>query len=129
MGQSSAQTRGVRIEVTSQFVSERSRPADGEWFFAYRIRITNTGSERVQLLARHWVITDSRGRVQHVRGPGVVGKQPVLDPGQTFEYTSGCPLNTSFGMMHGTYQMITGSGERFEAEIAPFALGKPDAVH
>lgn len=129
MGQSTVVTRGIRVEVSSLFVPERSRPADGEWFFAYRIRITNSGTERVQLLGRHWVITDSRGRVQQVRGPGVVGKQPVLDPGQTFEYTSACPLETSFGMMHGSYQMTTSGGERFEAEIAPFALGEPDTVH
>ena len=82
-----------------------------------------------QLLSRHWVIIDGRGHVEEVRGPGVVGEQPVLQPGQSFEYTSGCPLRTPHGSMHGSYQMVTAGGERFDAEIAPFALGEPEVVH
>jgi len=97
--------------------------------FAYTIRITNEGDTRVQLVSRHWIITDANGREEEVRGAGVVGEQPVLRPGESFEYTSGCPLPTAFGSMRGTYQMITGEGEGFHAEIAPFALADPHAVH
>jgi len=97
--------------------------------FAYTIRITNEGDARVQLVSRHWIIADANGREEEVRGPGVVGEQPVLPPGKFFEYTSGCPLPTPFGSMRGTYQMITSEGESFDAEIAPFALAEPHAVH
>jgi ApaG protein len=126
---SEATTRGVQVSVVSEFSAERSRPTDGQWFFFYTITIENTGSETVQLLSRHWIITDASGRVEEVRGPGVVGKQPVLAPGQSFTYTSGCPLPTAFGTMEGTYQMITEGGERFDARIAPFALSEPYTVH
>jgi ApaG protein len=122
-------TRGVRVEVRSAYVPERSSPRDSHYFFAYRIRISNAGEERVQLVSRHWVITDGVGKVEHVRGPGVVGEQPVLDPGESFEYTSFCPLPTPIGSMHGTYQMVAAGGRSFDAEIAPFSLAVPNALN
>ncbi len=125
---SEAVTRGIRVQVTSQYVPERSDPANREWFFIYRVRVANEGSETAQLVSRHWVITDADGDVEEVRGPGVVGEQPILAPGQSFEYTSACPLPTAFGTMHGSYQMVTRGGERFDAEIAPFTLAEPLAV-
>jgi len=94
----------------------------------YTVQISNESSETVQLLSRHWIITDATGEVQEVRGPGVVGEQPVLAPGESFEYTSGCPLTTPFGSMNGTYQMVTSRGERFDATIAPFTLSEPHAL-
>jgi ApaG protein len=126
---SEAVTRGIRVSVHAQFVPERSNPAENEWFFAYTIRITNEGTDTAQLLSRHWVITDANGRIEEVRGPGVVGRQPVLSPGQSFEYSSACPLKTSFGVMQGTYQMVTPDGSHFDAEIAPFALTEPFGVN
>jgi len=122
-------TRGVRVEVRTAYVPERSSPGDGHYFFAYRIRISNVGEETVQLVSRHWVITDGMGEVEHVHGPGVVGAQPVLEPGETFEYTSFCPLPTPIGSMHGTYQMVTAGGSAFDAEIAPFSLAMPQALN
>ncbi len=129
MDSSSATTRGIEVEVRSSYVPERSDPLRGRWFFAYRIRITNRGDEVVQLLSRHWIITDAAGGVEEVKGPGVVGQQPVLGPGESFEYTSFCPLTTPFGTMHGSYQMTTESGETFDAEIAPFTLAEPMTVN
>ena len=129
MSTSQATTRGIRVEVQAHYVPERSEPSHGRWFFAYRVRITNQGGERVQLLTRHWIITDAMGQVEEVRGPGVVGEQPVLDPGESFEYTSFCPLPTAFGTMQGTYQMVTSSGGAFDAEIAQFSLREPYAVN
>lgn len=126
---SDVRTRGVRVRVESYYVPERSDPARGEWFFAYRIRISNEGSRAVQLLSRHWTITDAHGRVEEVRGQGVVGEQPRLEPGAAFEYTSFCPLATPFGTMRGSYRMVTENGESFDAEIAPFALAQPHGVH
>jgi ApaG protein len=120
-----AVTEGVKVEVESEFLPERSSPARGEYLFAYTVRISNVGKETVQLLSRHWVITDGGGRIEEVRGPGVVGHQPVLAPGETFEYTSGCPLRTPDGIMHGSYQMVRDDGTTFDAEIAPFALEAP----
>jgi ApaG protein len=122
-------TRGVRVVVRSEYVPERSSPADAQYLFAYRIRISNAGEDTVQLLSRHWVITDGAGQVEHVRGPGVVGEQPVLEPGESFEYTSFCPLPTPIGSMHGTYQMVTAGGSTFDAEIAPFSLAVPTALN
>lgn len=124
-----AVTRGVRVEVRSAYVPEQSDPENGEFFFAYTVRITNEGRETVQLLSRHWIITDADGRTQEVRGPGVVGEQPVLEPGESFEYTSACPLETACGSMHGSYRMSTRSGAFFDAEIAPFGLSRPFTVH
>jgi ApaG protein len=126
---SEAVTRGVRVYVESEYAPERSEPTRNEWFFLYTVRISNEGAEVVQLLTRHWVITDGTGHVEEVRGPGVVGKQPILKPGESFEYTSGCPLSTPFGVMEGTYQMVTGSGERFDAKVSPFTLSEPYTVH
>jgi len=126
---SDTSTRGVRVEVRSAYLPERSSPGDSQYLFAYRIRITNAGEETVQLLSRHWVISDGAGNVEHVRGPGVVGEQPVLGPGESFEYTSFCPLPTPIGSMHGTYQMVTAGGSAFEAEIAPFPLAVPTALN
>lgn len=129
METSEATTLGVRVFVRSQYVAERSRPELGEFFFAYRILIENRSRERVQLVSRHWVITDAEGRQEEVRGPGVVGEQPVLDPGESFEYTSACPLKTPFGSMRGTYQMVRADGSRFDAEVAAFRLAQPFAVN
>ena len=126
---SEAVTNNVRVEVESQYLPERSQPFQSEWFFAYTVRITNEGAETVQLLSRHWIITDATGHVEQVKGPGVVGEQPVLEPGESFEYTSSCPLKTSTGFMRGTYQMVTEAGVHFDVEIAPFALHEPYTVH
>jgi len=126
---STTTTRGIRVEVQSTYVPERSDPGQKRWFFAYTIRITNDGAETAQLLSRHWIITDGDGDVEEVRGPGVVGEQPRLEPGQTYEYTSACPLPTNFGTMHGTYRMATDQGEEFNAEIAPFPLAEPYAIN
>ena len=126
---SEAVTRGIKVRVESEYAPERSQPSKNEWFFLYTITISNEGSETAQLVTRHWIITDGTGHVEEVRGPGVVGKQPVLEPGEAFQYTSRCVLKTSTGVMHGTYQMVTGDGEQFDAEIAPFALHGPYTVH
>ena len=126
---SEATTRGVRVHVQSQYAPERSDPSQNQWFFLYTITISNDSAETVQLMTRHWVITDGDGRIEEVRGPGVVGRQPILKPGESFEYTSGCPLRTPFGVMEGTYQMVSEGGERFDAKIAPFTLSEPYTVH
>jgi ApaG protein len=122
-------TRGVRIQVKSAYLPDKSSPEEGRYLFAYRIRISNEGDETVQLISREWIITDSDGDVETVRGPGVVGEQPVLDPGQSFEYTSFCPLPTPIGSMHGTYQMVAAGGQAFDAAIAPFSLAVPSALN
>ena len=126
---SDAVTRGVRVHVESEYAPERSQPAQQQWFFLYTITITNEGTDTVQLLTRHWIITDGTGKVEEVRGPGVVGKQPTLASGESFTYTSGCPLETPFGVMQGTYQMVTSGGDHFDAKIAPFTLSEPYTVH
>lgn len=127
---SEATTRGIRVSVESEYAPERSQPLQNQWFFLYTITISNESLETVQLMTRHWIITDGTGRVEEVRGPGVVGKQPVLAPGASFTYTSGCPLTTPFGVMEGTYQMvIMGQDEEFDARIAPFTLSEPYTVH
>lgn len=129
MFHSEATTNGIRVRVHSRFVPERSDPERDEWFFIYTVEIANLGTAPAQLISRHWIITDADGKVQEVRGPGVVGEQPRLEAGQSFTYTSACPLNTQFGTMHGSYQMVTDGGERFEAQIAPFSLGEPNAIN
>jgi len=129
MGTSEATTRGIHVRVEPQYDPERSDPAQEHWFFLYTVTITNQGKETVQLLRRHWTITDGEGHVEEVRGPGVVGDQPVLRPGESYTYTSGCPLTTAFGFMHGTYQMVTADGDEFDAEIAQFELSEPYSVH
>lgn len=122
-------TRGIRVLVESFYDGERSSPQEGYYFFAYRVRITNLDSETVQLVSREWFITDANGEVQRVQGPGVVGEQPVLARGESFEYTSFCPLPTAVGSMHGSYRMVFQNGDSFEAAIAPFALMAPHAVN
>ena len=126
---SEAVTQGIRVQVIAQYSPEHSQPHQNKWFFLYTVEISNEGSETVQLISRHWIITDANHQVEEVRGPGVVGKQPLLAPGESFQYTSGCPLPTPFGSMRGTYQMVTGNGERFDVEIAAFALTEPYTVH
>ena len=126
---SEAVTRNIRVHVDTEYAPGRSDPASNEWFFLYTIRVTNEGRNTVQLISRHWIITDAMGHIEEVKGEGVVGKQPVLEPGESFEYTSGCPLKTPFGSMRGTYEMSLENGERFLAEIAPFALREPGAFH
>lgn len=126
---SEAVTQGIRVKVRSEYRAERSNPARKQFFFAYTVRIYNEGQATVQLISRHWIITDAHGHVEEVRGPGVVGEQPVLRPGTSFEYTSGCPLSTEFGTMHGTYQMRESEGAEFDAVIAPFRLAFPHAVN
>lgn len=126
---SEATTRGVRVQVLARYSPERSQPSGNKWFFLYTVTIVNESADTVQLLTRRWIITDGAGHVEEVNGPGVVGKQPTLAPGESFEYTSGCPLPTPFGIMEGTYQMITAIGERFDARIAPFTLSEPYTVH
>jgi ApaG protein len=126
---SEAVTNNVRVEVESQYAPEHSQPFQNKWFFYYTVRITNEGDDTVQLLSRHWIISDATGQAEEVRGPGVVGEQPVLGPGESFQYTSGCELRTAAGTMHGTYQMVTEDGDHFDVEIAPFALHEPYTVH
>ena len=129
MGNSKAVTRGVRIEVTTEYDPSRSFPEHNRWFYLYTVEISNDGSETVQLVSRHWIITDASGHVEEVKGPGVVGESPVLEEGESFEYTSGCPLSTPYGSMHGTYQMVTADGDRFDAQIGEFVLGQPQSLH
>jgi ApaG protein len=122
-------TRGIRIQIASFYVEERSEPLESYFFFAYRVRISNAGPETAQLISRDWIITDSDGHTERVQGEGVVGKQPVLEPGQSFDYTSFCPLRTSMGSMQGSYTMRTAGGEQFEALIDPFTLAVPGVVN
>lgn len=129
MFNSEALTRGIRVRVQSEYSPDQSAPSKNQWFFLYTVTISNESADTVQLLTRHWIITDGTGHIEEVRGPGVVGKQPTLKPGESFEYTSGCPLSTPFGVMEGTYQMVTQDGERFDTKIAPFTLSEPYTVH
>ena len=126
---SSAETSGVLVEVQSRYVEDQSLPMTRRFVFEYTITITNRGSEAVQLQSRHWIITDGLGDVEEVKGPGVVGEQPVLSPGEGFRYTSGAVLPTARGTMRGTYQMHRGDGARFEAEIAEFLLERPFSLN
>src|SRR5215212_9674323 len=121
-----AVTRQIEVTVEPNFLRERSSVDRGEYFWSYTIVITNTGAETVQLRTRHWIITDGSGRQQEVRGEGVVGEQPVLAPGQRFEYTSGVPLPTPSGFMTGHYQLVSETGDWFEIEIPLFSLDRPD---
>ena len=122
-------TDGIRVQVKTMFLPDRSAPREGQYLFAYTIRISNVGEETAQLLSRYWIITDADGEVKEIRGPGVVGDQPVLEPGMSYEYTSYCPLKTSVGTMQGSYTMVRPGGELFEAQIAPFTLAVPNAIH
>ncbi len=118
-------TRTIRVTVEPLYLEDQSAPVEDHFVWAYHVRIDNTGEDTVQLLTRHWRITDSLGRLQEVRGAGVVGEQPVLSPGQSFEYTSGTPLPTPSGIMAGTYGMESASGERFDVVIPAFSLDSP----
>jgi ApaG protein len=122
-------TNGVKVQVTSRFLEERSNPPARKFIFAYTVTITNTESLAVQLMSRKWVIRDADGDIETVEGPGVVGEKPVLQPGQSFEYTSFCPLETPFGTMEGHYNMVAADGSRFQAKIAPFGLAIPGALN
>jgi ApaG protein len=122
---SEAVTKQIRVRVETEYAPSRSNPKQNHWFFLYTVRLTNEGRNTVQLISRHWIITDAMGQVEEVRGPGVVGKQPVLEPGESFEYTSGCDLRTPFGSMRGTYQMVNDKKEDFEIEIPMFTLTEP----
>ena len=115
--------------MRTAYVPQRSDPETDRYFFAYRVRITNAGSEPAKLLRRHWIITDGTGHVEEVEGPGVIGETPLLMPGETFEYTSACPLPTPVGTMHGSYQFLAASGALFDAPIAPFTLAQPNMIH
>jgi ApaG protein len=119
-------TKGIAVSVIPTYLEAQSSPGDSQYFWAYRVSIENQGQETVQLQSRHWMITNARGEFTEVKGAGVVGEQPVLKPGERFEYTSGAPLNTPSGMMGGAYQMESESGERFDIEIPTFSLDGPN---
>jgi ApaG protein len=121
-----AVTRQIEVTVEPNFLPDRSSAEQCKYFWSYTIVITNSSDETVQLRERYWIITDASGRQQHIRGEGVVGEQPVLAPGERFEYTSGVPLSTASGFMTGRYQMVSESGERFEIEVPTFSLDSPD---
>ncbi|MDT8759498.1 Co2+/Mg2+ efflux protein ApaG [Sphingomonas psychrotolerans] len=120
-----AETRGIVVRVSVSYLPEQSEPQRGRWFWAYHIRIENTGPVTVQLLTRHWVITDGRGARHSVEGEGVVGEQPMIEPGASFDYVSGCPLSTPTGHMQGSYHMIGEDGTAFDVAIPKFALVAP----
>jgi ApaG protein len=122
-------TNNIRVEVLSRYSPENSRPLQDAWVFQYTVRITNQGTETVQLLTRHWIITDALEHTEEVKGPGVVGEQPVLAPGESFKYSSWCPLKTPTGRMCGTYQMARADESQFDIEVAPFALKAPYIVN
>jgi ApaG protein len=126
---STAVTSGIRVQVKSEFRPDRSAPAAGRFLFTYTVRISNEGSRPAKLVSRHWIITDANGEKEEVVGDGVVGQQPLIEAGGTFEYTSFCILETPHGSMRGTYQMVREDGASFEAEIAPFALVTPGALN
>jgi ApaG protein len=122
-------TDGIRVSVRAVYVPEQSAPKLQRYVFAYTVKIANEGSAPAQLRTRHWIITDGDGKVEEVRGPGVVGQTPLLGPGEHFEYTSGCVLTTPRGQMHGTYQMQRSNGTGFDVVIAPFALALPYSLN
>jgi ApaG protein len=126
---SSAVTEGIEVQVATDYRPDRSEPARRRWLFAYHVTIRNAGPAPAQLVSRHWIIVDGTGHREDVRGDGVVGHQPRLEPGQSFEYTSFCVLQTPHGSMRGTYQMRRDGGELFDAEIAPFALVVPGSLN
>lgn len=119
----------ITIDVLTQYLPEQSDPDAGRYFFIYTISVTNSGTVAAQLISRHWIITDAAGKVDEVRGLGVVGHQPLLKPGESFQYTSGCPLATPVGTMSGSYQMVAEDGTRFEAPISEFVLAMPRTLH
>lgn len=124
----SATTRSIQVTVRPTYLPDQSDPDEAHYVWKYEVRIENRGAETVQLVNRHWKITDARGQMREVRGPGVVGKTPVLRPGQHFEYASGTPLGTPSGFMAGSYEMVSERGERFEIEIPAFSLDSPTAA-
>jgi ApaG protein len=126
---SEAVTNHIRVEVLARYSPENSRPVQGGWVFEYTVRITNQGTDTVQLVSRHWIITDALEHVEEVKGPGVVGEQPILAPGESFKYSSWCPLPTPIGTMRGTYQVVGADGKQFDIEVAPFALKAPYTVN
>lgn len=126
---SEAVTEGVRVSVRARYSEEHSSPQQSQWFFLYTITIANESEHSVKLVNRNWLILDATGKSEEVHGPGVVGEQPALEPGQAFEYTSGCPLPTPFGSMSGTYEMTREDGTSFEAEVRLFQLRQPNAIH
>jgi len=126
---STALTNGILVTVRSEYIPERSSLSERQFAFAYTVRISNQGETIARLESRHWVITDAAGRVQEVRGAGVVGVQPRLRPGESFEYTSWCVIATASGEMRGSYQMITDGGDAFDAQIAPFRLSLPQTLN
>lgn len=126
---SSAVTHGIGVDVLCRYEPQQSDPTNGLWFFVYQITIRNLGDRTVQLMSRHWQITNAHGKVEHVRGAGVVGHQPVLRPQEGFQYASGCPLDTPFGTMQGSYQFVDDAGARLDVEIAEFVLVEAGAVH
>lgn len=119
----------IEVLVETQYLPEQSDPDAERFFFAYRIHITNVGTTAAQLISRHWIITDAEGKIEEVRGLGVVGNQPLLQPGESFEYTSSCPLPTPVGTMQGTYQMVADDGTRFDVPISEFVLAMPRTLH
>lgn len=121
--------QGIDISVRTQYLQEQSDPANARYVFAYTIGIENKGDRSVKLVSRHWIITDDNDKVEEVRGSGVVGKQPMIQPGQAFHYTSGAVLETGFGTMQGSYEMLTEDGETFAAPIPAFLLSRPLSVH
>lgn len=118
-------TRSIRVRVRPEYLEAQSAPDEGRYFWSYTIEIVNEGSEAMQLRSRYWRITDANGRVEEVRGPGVVGQTPIIAPGQSFEYTSGCPLTTTSGIMAGSYQMEQADGTLVDIAIPPFSLDSP----
>ena len=126
---SDTRTQDIRIQVTPEYLPEQSAPQDSRYVFAYHIEISNHGDKPVQLIDRHWLITNGRGEMEEVHGSGVVGLQPVIHPGEHFRYSSGCPLDTPVGTMEGHYDMQTTEGERFKARIGVFRLAQPGSLH
>ena len=122
-------SKKIRIHVRTEYIPHRSDPSKPIYYFAYHITITNESNEKIQLISRYWHITDSNGNVEEIRGPGVVGKQPNLKAGDSFEYTSFCPLATEFGVMQGTFQMVLKNGETFDTRIKPFKLAVPFSMN
>ena len=128
-GTSVAETQGIRVEVRCAYIPEQSAPQARRYFFAYQVTIGNVGTVPAQLISRHWIITDGEGKEEHVKGPGVVGAQPRLSPGETHSYTSFCPLPTPSGSMRGTYRMLRDTGEQFDAEVGAFSLMAPQLLN
>lgn len=127
IGMYRAVTRQIQVTVLPEFLADRSDPSESQFFWAYTIEIANLGDLDVQLVSRHWRITDGEGAVEEVRGAGVVGEQPILKPGETFRYTSGCPLRTPSGIMAGSYRMVNANSEAFDIEVPAFSLDSPFA--